>query len=90
MLKDLLPTLISSGITAYLAYMAGRRKANAEAANLEIKSAQEVIALWKDLNTTLRNEVEDLRLTVNELKKENMVLKQALKSLDKRSTAHHG
>lgn len=56
----------------------GKRKARAEADSVEVDNAKSVIALWKDANLEMREEMNVLKLELVEVRKENQDLARQL------------
>lgn len=61
---------ITGALGAFVSWIFGRKKENVEIQSNEIKNASEIIALWKDMASELKQEVSELRDKIDVLSKE--------------------
>jgi len=79
-MKDFAPYVLAF-VTAFVGWIAGRKKANAETNKTEIEVVERAILIWRTLATDLKNEVDELRSIVDDLRNENEKLKQEVSAI---------
>lgn len=91
-MKELLP-YVAPAVAAFLGWLAGYRKSQAEASVSELDAVEKAVGIWRELATSLRGDLEQLKAqcdyldkTVVSLKKENQVLRQQVSQLEKNIT----
>lgn len=77
--------------TMLVGYLLGKRKQDAEtkvteaqASSSELDATEKAVAIWRNLAQDLKKEVDELRLLINELREENLKLKEEISHLKSR------
>lgn len=77
--------------TMIVGYLLGKRKQDAEtkvteaqANSSELDATEKAVAIWRNLAQDLKKEVDELRLLINELREENIKLKEEISHLKSR------
>lgn len=77
--------------TMLVGYLLGKRKQDAEtkvteaqANSSELDATEKAVAIWRNLAQDLKKEVDELRLLINELREENLKLKEEISHLKSR------
>lgn len=88
---DILINGAISIITMVVGYLLGKRKQDAEtkvteaqASSSELDATEKAVAIWRNLAQDLKEEVDELRLLINELREENLKLKEEISHLKSR------
>ncbi len=88
---DILINGAISIITMVVGYLLGKRKQDAEtkvteaqASSSELDATEKAVAIWRNLAQDLKKEVDELRLLINELREENLKLKEEISHLKSR------
>jgi predicted RNase H-like nuclease (RuvC/YqgF family) len=61
---------VTGALGAFVTWVFGRKRENVEVQNSEIKNVADVVALWKDMASELKQEVSDLKVKVEQLSTE--------------------
>ena len=69
-----------------LGWLIGYRKSKAEVENTEVDSISTAVKIWRELAQDLKNEVDEFRTIVNELRVENEKLRFEILELKKQRT----
>ena len=70
-------------VAALLGWAIGYRKSKAEVENTEVDSISTAVKIWRELAQDLKNEVDEFRTIVNELRVENEKLRFEILELKK-------
>lgn len=77
--------------TMLVGYLLGKRKQDAEtkvteaqASSSELDATEKAVAIWRNLAQDLKKEVDELRVLINELREENLKLKEEISHLKSR------
>lgn len=88
---DILINGAISIITMVVGYLLGKRKQDAEtkvteaqASSSELDATEKAVAIWRNLAQDLKKEVDELRVLINELREENLKLKEEISHLKSR------
>jgi predicted nucleic acid-binding Zn-ribbon protein len=73
--------LISSAVSASIAYIAGKRQANAQVKASELDNVHKAAQIWRELNEKLSEEINHLREANGFLKNEVCRLEQEVREL---------
>lgn len=84
--------MIASAATAVFGWVIGRRKTNAEASITEMEAVSAAIKIWRDTAENLskdvmklREDIDDHRKQLKEMKLENRKLQQAVRDLSEQN-----
>ena len=82
-MKDLLLILIPSTVSSFLTWFFYRRKYRAETQTNELDNVQKALAIYRDTIFDLKKDLEEIRLKVTEVVKENEALGMQMEELRK-------
>jgi peptidoglycan hydrolase CwlO-like protein len=72
---------LSNGLTAVVAWFAGKRRTNAETDSVVLKNLELSVNLYAQIIQSLKEEIESLNIKIQELEKKIDILHEENKSL---------
>lgn len=75
-------TILVALATAAIGWAVGFKKTNADVRKTEVEATDIAVKIWRDLASEFQKEVHELRSIVNDLRKENIYLKEQVEILD--------
>ena len=75
--------ILTNGFTAFISFLVGRRKRNAETDNAVLKNLEIAVSLYKEIIDDLKTEIEGLNIKIQDLERKIDELHQENKKLKK-------
>lgn len=83
-MKELLLILVPSLVTACITWIVSRKKNDAEANEIGIKSVSGAVKIWQDLASEFKKEVDELKVLVHQYRAENEHLRHEIKQIEQK------